>query len=193
MFFLACTIVFFYHRFIMIIDIKDVFEFAKLRIECHVRALNYFATMFGYNFPDHDGDKNLEPVRTGYAYILYAIYHKNFCLTKDQELLALDAKNTHHKYASHHIQHYADIADIPDIRLYEMVSDWASANFEQKNILCIENSIELADWVNKNQLNLNWTPHQLEIIRNAVKTIENQSDTNTLRAIWQPVLALMDL
>lgn len=177
----------------MNININDIFEFSQLRITCHVRSLNYFAAMFGLNFPDHDGDKNKEPMRTGYAYIVYAMYHKNFHLTPEHEKLCEEAKETHHKHATHHIAYYQNISDIPDIRIYEMVSDWASANFEQKEILCANDALGLIDWFNKNRLNENWTAHQLDLIQKAFKIIDEKSDSGVIKSIWMPVLEKSDL
>ena len=177
----------------MNINVNDIFEFAKLRIECHVRALNYFADMFGLHFPDHDNDKNIEPMRTGYAYKIYADYHKDFHLLFEQERLCVDAKNTHHKHAPHHVAYYQNLHDMPDIRIYEMVCDWASANFERRNIGCLPNSLDLNDWFKENKLNLDWTPHQLEIIKGALKVINEKTDVDTVYEIWKPVLALTDL
>ena len=177
----------------MNIDINDIFEFSKLRIECHVRALNYFADMFGLHFPEHDNDKNIEPMRTGYAYIIYAEYHKNFHLLFEQERLCMDAKNTHHKHAPHHIGYYQKISDIPDIRVYEMVCDWASANFERKNIVRVDGALGLSDWFEQNKSKQDWTPHQLDLIKNALKIIDEKTDPEAVREIWQPVLDIANL
>ena len=83
----------------MEIKIDDIFEFSKLRIACHVRALNYFAEMFGMQFPEHDNDKNAEPARTGHAYIIYAMYHKNFHISNEYDQLCRDAKRDHQEHA----------------------------------------------------------------------------------------------
>lgn len=175
------------------IDINDIFKFSELRIACHVRALNYFAGILGYSFPEHDNDKNVEPMRTGYAYIIYAAYHKNFRLLPEHEQLCLDAKKVHYQHAPHHVAHYQNVTDIPDIRIYEMVSDWSSANFEQKYILCLKDTPDINDWFEQNHAKLPWTPHQLELIRKSLKIISEKTDIDTVRAIWQPALAQADL
>ena len=171
----------------------DIFEFSKLRIECHVRALNYFAKMFGLQFPEHDGDKNAEPWRTGHAYVIYAMYHKNFHLPPEYEQLCETAKQYHREHAPHHVSSYPDIKDVPDIRIYEMVCDWASANFERRKILCVENALSLNDWFKQNKLNRGWTPHQLDLIKNTMKIINENINENLVRNIWQPILDITDL
>ena len=177
----------------MNIDTKDIYEFSKLRIACHVESMNYFAGLLGYHFPEHDNDKNVEPMRTGYAYIIYSIYHKNFHLTPEYEKLCREAHKTHHEHATHHIQHYKNVADIPDIRIYEMVSDWASANFEQMHIICVKDAICINDWFEKNHSDIAWTPHQLDIIKKSIQIINENTDEETLRKIWAPVLEKSDL
>ena len=51
----------------MNINVNDIFDFYELRIKSHVAAVNYFASLLGYHFPEHDGDKVIEPIRTGYS------------------------------------------------------------------------------------------------------------------------------
>ena len=67
----------------MRIDLNDIFDFYELRLKCHVKSVNYFASILGYHFPEHDNDKNHEPIRTGYAYVFYKNYHKNFYLKSE--------------------------------------------------------------------------------------------------------------
>lgn len=177
----------------MKIKTDDIFEFAKLRIACHVRALNYFAEMFNMQFPEHDGDKNIEPSRTGHAYIIYAMYHKNFHIPDEYEQLCLDAKQHHREHASHHMLHYKNTADIPDTRIYEMVCDWASANFERRKILRAENALSLNDWFKQNKSELDWTPHQLDLIKKALKIINENIDETKVKSFWEPLLELTDL
>lgn len=164
---------------------QEIFDFYELRIACHVKSVNYFAGLLGYHFPEHDSDKIKEPIRTGYAFVFYKTYHKNFCLSDDHEALCHDAKKTHHEHAPHHIEFYETVTDIPDIELYEMVSDWASANFEQQNILHEPGTESLSDWFEKNMAKLPWTKHQLEIINKSFETIIEKADKKELLNIWQ--------
>ena len=147
----------------------------------------------GYHFPEHDSDKILEPIRTGYAYIFYNTYHKNFHPTEKHIELCRDAQKLHHEHAKHHIQHYENVFDIPDIHVYEIVSDWASANFEQRNIIKDKDAISLQEWFNSNMSKLPWTEHQLEIIENAFQIFAKATDEDKVKAIWQPLLELADL
>ena len=177
----------------MNIDVKDIYEFSSLRIACHVESVNYFAGLLGYHFPEHDNDKNSEPMRTGYAYIIYAMYHKNFHLLPEHEQLCHDAKQNHHKHSTHHAAYYANIADIPDVKIYEMVADWASANFEQKNIIHVKDAICLNEWFEQNNAQIPWTTHQLEIIRKSIQIIKENTDQAYVQKIWKPVLEKSDL
>ena len=171
----------------MKIDLKDIYDFFELRIACHVRSVNYFASLLGYHFPEHDQDKLQEPFRTGYAYVFYTAYHKNFCLKPEHKELCKQAHDDHHKHSLHHIEYYENVADIPDIRLYEMISDWASANFEQRNIIKAKDSLSLDKWFHNNMSSLPWTEHQTNIILSAFDTLKKQTDTKQIMAIWEPV------
>ena len=177
----------------MNIDLNDIYEFSKLRIACHVESVNYFAGLLGYHFPEHDNDKNVEPMLTGYAYIFFAMYHKNFHLLPEHEQLCTDAKRDHHTHATHHIRYYKRVADIPDIRLYEMVADWASANFEQKDIICLPDAVCISDWFKQNHGNMDWTAHQLDLINKSIQIIDKNTDEKAVRKIWEPVLEKSDL
>lgn len=177
----------------MNINMDDIFEFYEMRIKSHVASVNYFAGLLGYHFPEHDSDKIIEPIRTGYACIFYQTYHKNFHLTDQQIELCHDAKRTHHIHAPHHIEHYQSVNEIPDVYLYEMLSDWASANFEQTNILFDEFAGSLEQWFDKNMSHLPWTKHQLEIIEKSFQIFTENTDTEMVKTIWQPLLEKSDL
>lgn len=172
---------------------NDIFDFYELRIKSHVAAVNYFASLLGYHFPEHDSDKVREPIRTGYAYIFYKAYHKNFHPTAEHLALCKDAQDTHHKHAAHHVESYKHAFEIPLIHIYEMVADWASANFEQKNILKDPESVELETWFNNNMGNLDWTNEQIDIIKKSFKIIEINTDVEYVKSIWAPLLEKADL
>ena len=176
----------------MEINVNDIFNFYELRIKCHVVSVNYFAALLGYHFPEHDSDKIREPIRTGYAYIFYSNYHKNIHLKPEHNELCKKAKEEHHKHSTHHMEYYKTVSDIPDIRLYEMLSDWASANFEQKEIIKDKAMAPLPEWF-KNVSSLPWTEHQLDIINHAFDIFENKTDNAQVMAIWGPVLEQSDL
>ena len=129
----------------MNISTQDIFEFYEMRIACHVKSVNYFAGLLGYHFPEHDSDKVQEPIRTGYAYIFYNSYHPKLHLMDEYFALCKDAHDMHHKHSVHHIESYKDVKDIPDIRLCEMIADWASANFEQINIIHEPGSVPIEE------------------------------------------------
>ncbi len=177
----------------MKILLSEIFDFYALRLKSHVASVNYFADLFGFHFPEHDGDKVKEPLRTGYAYIVYNNYHKNFWISLQQMELCLDSQKMHHEHAPHHLQFYTDVSQIPDLRIYEMISDWASANFEQKNIICDKNAISLRQWFDKNKSGVSWNKHQLEIINDGIAKISEKTDEKILKNIWKSVLEKSDL
>ena len=177
----------------MNINVNDIFDFYELRVKSHVAAVNYFASLLGYHFPEHDGDKTAEPVRTGYSYIFYKTYHKNFHPTPEHESLCRDAINIHHAGATHHIQHYNHVSEIPLIHVYEMVADWASANFEQKNIIRDPEAVEIETWFENKMANLGWTDEQMEIIKKSFEIIHEKTDDEYVKSIWAPLLEKADL
>jgi len=186
---------FFYDRIGgMNIPIADIYEFHRVRTACHIACMNYFAGLLGYHFPEHDNDKGIEPMRTGYAYKNYANYHPDYNLPDNYEELAKIAISTHHEHASHHVDFYnGDVSQIPDIHVIEMVADWASANFEQLYVLrdCPYNTV--LEWFNAVMGNKNWTETQLNMIHTAMKTIEEKMDKDAVMKIWKPTLAISAL
>ena len=72
-----------------------------------------------------------------------------------------------------------------------MVSDWASANFEQSNFLPDKNTPSLEKWFEDNMSHLPWTEHQLGIIKKSFETIKNNTDSKTVINIWKDLLELL--
>ena len=177
----------------MNIDLNEIFDFFEARIMCHVKSVNYFADLLGYHFPEHDKDKIVEPLRIGYAYIFYAAYHKKIQLLPQHFELCHDAKMLHHNHSTHHIEYYKHVNDIPDVRLYEIVSDWASANFEQMNIIHESGALPISQWFDKNMSHLGWSEHQLEIIKKSFEIFELKTDKNKLLDIWKTLVEKSDL
>ena len=172
----------------MSILVDNIYEFHKVRTACHVASVNYFANILGYQFPEHDNDKNIEPMRTGYAYKNYAIYHPKYKLPDNYVELFDAAHRTHHEHASHHIEFYdGDVSRIPDICLIEMICDWFSANFEQVFILNDHKYETVMAWVNAKMARKNWSDAQLKTIRETVKILERERDTDALVKIWGKV------
>lgn len=177
----------------MNISAKTIFEFHVIRTQCHINCMNYFAELLGYHFPEHDNDKNHDPVRIGYAYMNYARYHHRCKMLP----VYIDAFNyahaEHHRTQPHHIEHYDSVSDIPDIRLIEMVCDWFSANFEQTHILHEKNVGNVYKFYKKFCKSSKWTRHQRKIIETTIKQIETLANYNFVLKIWQPVIELSDL
>ena len=177
----------------MNININDIFDFYELRIKSHVASVNYFASLLGYHFPEHDGDKVKEPIRTGYAYIFYKTYHKNFHPMPEHVALCDDAIKLHHFGATHHIQHYKHVSEIPLIHIYEMIADWASANFEQINIIRDPEAVELETWFQNKMADQGWTDEQMNIIQKSFEIIHTNIDAEHVKSIWAPLLEKADL
>lgn len=177
----------------MNIDLNEIFDFFETRIKCHVESVNYFAGLLGCHFPEHDKDKIVEPIRTGYAYIFYRSYHKNTHLLPQQFDLCQDATLLHHNHSTHHVEYYKHVKDIPDVHLYEMVSDWASANFEQLNVLHKPDAVSISQWFDKNMSHLEWSTHQLDIIKKSFEIFDLQTDENKVLDIWKPLIEKSDL
>lgn len=176
----------------MRISINDILEFHKLRTQCHIDCVNYFAGLLGYHFSEHDNDKMKEPMRTGYAYKNYAEYHKHFNFLQQYKDLFNVAWNTHHQTNSHHIENYTDVTQISKICLIEMVCDWFSACSEQ--LLLNKNEYScVRDWFDNTMLNLSWTDTQLQTIYQAIDYIEKHADFSCVNHIWNCVITKSDL
>ncbi len=177
----------------MNVSAKTIFEFHKTRTACHIKCMNYFAQLLGYHFPEHDNDKNNDPVRIGYAYMNYVRYHRGCKMLPVYVDIFHHAHGEHHRSQPHHIEHYESVSNIPKIRLIEMVCDWFSANFEQSYILHEKNVGTVYDFYKKFCQSSKWTRQQRKIIENAIAYISTHTDHQQALKIWQSVLELSDL
>ena len=102
--------------------VDEIYNFHRIRTACHLASVNYFADIIGYHFPEHDNDKNFEPIRTGYAYKNYATYHKSYRMFPAYGGVFQMAHATHHAHASHHIDFYGgDVSRIAKMKIWELV------------------------------------------------------------------------
>ena len=88
----------------MHIPVETIIDFHHKRTQCHIDCVNYFAGLLGYHFPEHDNDKNKNPIQIGYAYVNYAKYHCAHLLPAQQDAFRY-ACQEHHKNNLHHIEH----------------------------------------------------------------------------------------
>lgn len=168
----------------MKIPIKDIITFHTLRTECHINALNYFANLMGYHFPEHDADKNQEPYRTGYAYYNYARHHHN-CTLLPQQIDAFNfAHDEHHVMRPHHVEHYQSVMEIQRPHLIEMLCDWHSANFEENVIAKQCEYASVAEFFQIKMSKLDWTPEQLQLIDECIDLISRRANYKIVRDIW---------
>ena len=174
----------------MNISVDAIYDFHRVRTACHVASVNYFAGLLGYGFPEHDNDKNVEPMRTGYAYKNYANYHPEYNLPDNYEDLFRNAHATHHAHAPHHIQFYnKNVSDVPDVHVIEMVCDWFSANFEQNYILHDYEYESVSAWFDAKMAHLGWSDAQRKMIYDAINFLERRADISELMKIWNPVVS----
>lgn len=169
----------------MNIPIETIIGFHYKRTQCHIDCVNYFAGLLGYHFPEHDNDKNKNPIQIGYAYINYAKYHHLRLLPAQQDAFE-HAHAEHHKNNLHHMEHYKKLSEIAPITLIEMVCDWESANFEQKNILHDSTFESTMDWF-EGIRNIGWTSQQQKFIENMIRKIDSLSNYDDIMKIWQPI------
>lgn len=172
----------------MLIPGAEIFSFYAKRTQCHIDSLNYFAGLLGYHFPEHDCDKNRELIRTGYAYRVFVLYHPN-CGISQAALDACDAAQIeHHKTATHHTEHYQNVSEISKTTLVEMICDWHSADFEQKNILHECNYDSVLDFFTRVMGPKEWTPPQREFILNTIQELGRLADRDRVYEIWRPLV-----
>lgn len=156
--------------------------------KCHVQTVNYFASFFGCSFPEHDADKIQEPHKIDYAYEMYKRCFPDFNLPDkySEQLKAL--KQQHYKKSPHHINHYSNVSEIPNTCLYEMISDWAAANFALRNIAKNTNVPALEKWFDETMAQLPWTKSQIDLIKKSFQIIQNKTDEKKLNLIWQDLV-----
>ena len=74
-----------------------------------------------------------------------------------------------------------------------MVADWASANFEQQNIIQDPESVDLEIWFQNKMANQGWTNEQMDIINKSFEIIRKNTDAEYVTSIWAPLLEKSDL
>ena len=176
----------------MALNTKDIFDFYDLRMLCHINSVNYFAGLFGRQFPEHDNDKFSDSMRNGYAYVFYNTYYKNFDISDEQIIACNAVKYQHHKNATHHIEHYDMVSDIPDTCLCEILCDCAATNFEFLRIIQQPGTLPLTEWFQQNMLQLPWNQKQMDIINKSLDILDKNSNFDTVTEIWQTLLAKLN-
>ena len=177
----------------MLIPLEKIHEFHHMRTDAHVKCMNYFAGLLGYHFPEHDNDKNYGTMKTGYAYINYAKYHREYHFPETNRMLFQQMHDEHHTTQPHHLEHYSDVSEISDITLIEMICDWFSASFEQRYLTHEDPKdytvLQYFDTNLRNNKKYNWSEHQLETIYETIEFLEMYSDHNEIMKIWLPLLS----
>ena len=176
----------------MLIPIKKILDFHQLRTQSHIDCVNYFAGLIGYHFPEHDYDKMLGTIRTGYAHAVYKKYHPEFTLTETQRELYEMVHDDHHNSQPHHLEHYQnDVSKISDMTLMEMICDWHSASFEQR-FITHEDSIghTVYDYWSTRLHHLNWSEHQITTITEILEFLDMYTNHNDVMKIWSPLINL---
>ena len=111
----------------MQIPIETINKFHFIRTQAHIDCLNYHAELLGYNFPEHDNDKNSGAMMIAYSYINYASYHPEYNIPEKYCELFRTMRDEHHATQPHHINYYSNASEISDITLIEMICDWIGA------------------------------------------------------------------
>ncbi|MDR1026856.1 MAG: DUF5662 family protein [Rickettsiales bacterium] len=102
----------------------------RARTAAHIASVNYFANLIGLSFPDHDASKFKEPEHD--AYVVYSRrFGDNPIPPTEAEAAAARAAKRHHWTTNpHHAQFYADVSEMPEIRMIEMACDLSAVNKE---------------------------------------------------------------
>ncbi len=164
--------------------IETIRDFFRRRTAAHIAALNYFAGLLGYHFPEHDNDKHREPCLTGYAYWVWAQHHPHCTLLPQQEQIFRDARDEHHRMQPHHIEHYASVRDIPKIVLTEMICDWHSANNESLYLHESPTYPHVIDWFNACCGHLDWSDDQRKYITDTCEFLSQNADPDVVTKLW---------
>ena len=175
----------------MNIKMSKITDLYDMMHNCHVQTVNYFASFFGYSFPEHDADKIQETNKINYAYEMYKRCFPDFKLPDKYSEQLKDLKQQHYKKSPHHINHYSNVSEIPNTYLYEMISDWAAANFALRNIAKNTSVPPLENWFDNTMAQLPWTEHQIDLIKKSFQIIQDKTDKNKLNLIWQNLVKII--
>ena len=77
--------------------------------------------------------------------------------------------------------------------VYEMIADWASANFEQMNIIHDPEAVEIETWFQNKMADQGRTDEQMDIIKKSFEIIHTNTDDEHVKSIWAPLLEKADL
>ncbi len=168
-------------------SIDTIREFFHRRTAAHIAALNYFAELLGYHFPEHDNDKHREPYLTGYAYWVWVQHHPHCKLLPQQEIAFRDAQSEHHRMQPHHVEHYASVRDIPQIVLTEMICDWHSANNETLYLHENPTYPTVIDWFNACMADRDWTDDQRKYITDTCAYLAATANAAHVTNLWRRV------
>ena len=172
----------------MLKDHSEIIEFYKRRTGAHITALNYFAGLLGTRFPEHDSDKFSAPLLIPYALKNYSDYHPDFAWSDALEKESQCAWYKHHSSAAHHVESYADIADMPDTRITEMLCDWFTANNEQNLVQKRPVYCTIMDFYSRHALpTFKFVPRQQTLILELIEELKVREDTEKFLEIWKDI------
>ncbi|MBR4892260.1 MAG: hypothetical protein IKZ34_03730 [Alphaproteobacteria bacterium] len=178
----------------MSIPIETINEFHLKRTQAHIDCLNYHAALLGYHFPEHDNDKNSGPMMIAYSYTNYARYHPEYNIPETYIEFCRTMRAEHHATQAHHLEHYADVSEISNLTLIEMVCDWFSASFEQRYITHEDPNDytvqEFFDTLLRNNPEYKWSNEQIELICSTIDFLEMYANHDEIMKIYTPLLSM---
>ena len=163
----------------------EILEFYKSRMKAHIESVNYFASLVGKKFPDHDDEKASAMSLCAFGY--WRDYHPDFVVPDDPGIH--NAFQCHRRGSPHHAEFYNDIALMPPGQIAEMVCDWFARSCERSLILRKNKYKSVFDFYERFALPaFKFTPAQQEQITDLISKIEKLWDKNQFLDIWRDVL-----
>ena len=171
------------------ISLKIITEFHRRRTTAHIASVNYFAGLLGgARFPDHDCDKFAEPMLTPYALKNYSNFHSGFVLSDVLESEVERMRRQHHLSMGHHPESFANVADMPDDCLTEMVCDWFAANNEQALLQGGSEYSGVMDFYLRYARGaFGFAPRQMGLITDLIRELNPRADKEKFLEIWKDV------
>jgi len=151
----------------------EMIEHSKRRTNAHIASVNYFSSLLDKNFPEHDADKLREPLLSAYGLLTHFFFKDSWPASKTNEFEQY--LQQHRQSNPHHSEAYANIADLQEEHIPEMVCDWFAMTNELIFVRRKCRYENVMDYYMRHQLPIfKYTPSQQKLIVELIQKIESR-------------------
>ena len=175
--------------FINQVPTQEMIDFVTDRINRHIKSVNYFASLIGRHYPDHDLDKFDEPLFSRYVVGYWYLFNNDTSLadnvTPEFREAFIAAKKPHYQTRSHHTDYWGNPHDMPPVALEEMACDMF-AMCAEKNMRGLKRAKKFLDyWVEDTPQWFQYSKEQDSIMRDLFAKLEARWNRDDFLKIWE--------